>query len=323
MQPGPIGYALHFQLVPATANNALVAADGSQLEALLGGVQLGTGPSANPVRLSLASTLVTQLLGVQGASLSSSATLDAYAQIVALLEARQTALEANVDASSNRVLGFSPQPTTNVAEVSIVLGAPDFNGSQAAVGASARSYIGASHVTGGGGRLVVCDQAGNRVLGHKNTPKYSNTPADLVLGQTDFAGTDAHAGAVAAATLNAPSSAWTDGVRLLVFDSGNNRVLLWNTFPTASGQLADVVLGQPDKTPASINAGGAVSASGLANGQNPISSPGVSSNGTQIAVADTDNNRVLIWDSFPTSDGRYVVVGDTGNQRYMVWDADT
>ena len=265
--------------------------------------------------------------------------------------------QADLPAQPGRVLGFSPQPTTNMAAASLVLGAPDFAWPQAAAGASARSYIGASHVTGGGGRLVVCDQAGNRVLIYKKTPEFSNTPADLVLGQTDFAGTAAHADAVTAATLNAPSSAWTDGVRLLVFDSGNNRVLLWHTFPTTSGQPADLVLGQPDKTHASINAGGAVSASGLANGQNPISSPGVSSNGSQIAVADPDNNRVLIWDNFPTTDGQpasrvlgqpdfqtangsppsittlegpqavyidggVVVVGDTGNQRYMIWQSD-
>ena len=43
-----------------------------------------------------------------------------------------------------------------------------------------------------------------------------------------------------------PTSVTTDGTRLFVSDLGFNRVLIWNTIPTANGQAADVVVGQPD-----------------------------------------------------------------------------
>jgi len=99
---------------------------------------------------------------------------------------------------------------------------------------------------------------------------------------------------VGAATLYDPTDVWSDGQRLVVTDGGNNRVLIWNTFPTVDGAPADVVLGQPDMTSDSP---------GLADDRldYPYS---LHSNGNQLFVADSDNNRVLVWDSFPTATGQ-------------------
>src|SRR6202162_6367643 len=62
---------------------------------------------------------------------------------------------------------------------------------------------------------------------------------------------------------------------------------------------ANVVLGQPDflTTTANTNAAGVTSATGL---RTPT---GIASNGQILAVADTDNNRVLIWKTIPTTIG--------------------
>lgn len=256
-----------------------------------------------------------------------------------------------------RVMGFAPPPTGNMAEATVVLGAPDFGWPEGNPPASRRVFVGAGHVTGGGGRLVICDTAGNRVLVYNQIPTYSNTPADLVLGQSDFSASTANPAGVTAASLASPTSAWTDGVRLLVYDSGNHRVLLWQSFPTQNGQPADLVIGQADKTHGGANAGDEnVNGTGLAADEALFSLPGLSSNGTQIAVSDPGNNRVLIWNHFPTTDGKQadtvlgqssltvnaaapprpfsllspqavfidgtqVIVGDTGNQRYMVFDS--
>ncbi len=46
--------------------------------------------------------------------------------------------------------------------------------------------------------------------------------------------------------MDSPRYAMSDGTRLFVSDGGNDRVLIWNTFPTNSGQRADVILGQAD-----------------------------------------------------------------------------
>ncbi len=44
----------------------------------------------------------------------------------------------------------------------------------------------------------------------------------------------------------APRGVWIDRERLIVCDSGNHRVLIWNEIPKRDGTPADVVLGQKD-----------------------------------------------------------------------------
>jgi hypothetical protein len=83
---------------------------------------------------------------------------------------------------------------------------------------------------------------------------------------------------------------WSDGVHLLVTDWSNNRVLLWNSFPTQNGQAADVVLGQADMQ----STAGDTCQSCLKNPE------AVFSNGNQLFVGDSGNSRLLVWDSIPT-----------------------
>ena len=84
----------------------------------------------------------------------------------------------------------------------------------------------------------------------------------------------------------------TDG-NLFVCDRPNNRVLLFNSIPTASGAKADVVIGQPNMTTGSSGSGAA--------GLNTTKS--VSSYLGKLYVADTGNNRILIFNSIPSSNG--------------------
>jgi len=76
-----------------------------------------------------------------------------------------------------------------------------------------------------------------------------------------------------------------------VADTSNNRVLIWNTFPTSNFTPADVVLGQNDMIS---------NASGLSD--KDMNTPyHMTSNGNQLFVCDGSNHRVLIWDSIPTT----------------------
>ena len=95
----------------------------------------------------------------------------------------------------------------------------------------------------------------------------------------------------------------TDGQRLYVADTNNNRVLIWNRIPTTNYQPADMVLGQPDfdtweepteATPSSI-----------------VCPWGVETDGQRLYVADTIESRVLIWNTIPTENNQPadVVVG--------------
>ena len=72
---------------------------------------------------------------------------------------------------------------------------------------------------------------------------------------------------------------------VIVADSGNNRVLIFETGTPMSGDAADRVIGQGD----AVSSGAATSATGL-------SGPGgVAATSTNVYVADRDNHRVMIY----------------------------
>ena len=146
------------------------------------------------------------------------------------------------------------------------------------------------------GKVLMVDFADNRVLIYNSIPTTNNAAANLVLGQSALSGSCS--AAVAANRLDGPTAIWTDGVRIAIADSSNNRVLIWSSWPTTSGQPADIVLGQPSMTTnVSNNTPGNP---GVAS-EFSLSLPyGVASNGTQLFVADEVNNRVLVWNSWPT-----------------------
>ncbi len=105
----------------------------------------------------------------------------------------------------------------------------------------------------------------------------------------------------------APRGVHLLGNKLLVSDTGKNRVFIWNQIPTQEFQSPDVVLGQDIATGTGRNQGSKISASTM---QYPS---GLWSNGKILAVADAWNHRVLIWHNFPTQSGQPadVVLGQT------------
>jgi len=119
--------------------------------------------------------------------------------------------------------------------------------------------------------------------------------ADLILYADEFNNTGG------AANLNHPMKVASDGKRLIVADTYNNRVLIWHTIPTQNYTPADLVLGQKDMIE---NIAGTA--------PDKLRWPtGVTTDGNILAVADGYNNRVLIWKKFPTENGQPadVVVG--------------
>lgn len=119
--------------------------------------------------------------------------------------------------------------------------------------------------------------------------------ADLILYADGFNNTG---GAV---NVNHPMKVVSDGKRLIVSDSYNNRILIWHTIPTQNDIPANLVLGQKDMIE---NTAGTA--------PDKLRWPtGVATDGTKLAVADAYNNRVLIWNQFPTKNGQPadVVIG--------------
>ena len=195
-----------------------------------------------------------------------------------------------VDFFNNRVLIWNTLPSTNMP-ADIVVGQPDFDtgGPPAPTTATtAASFRFPISVAAAGNKLFVADRDNHRVLIWNAIPTSNGVPADVVLGQSDFAGSTA---TVSQSGLRQPRSVWSDGQRLIVSDSGNNRVLIWNSVPITNGLAADVVIGQTNFNTATRGE----SANGLSNPR------AVYSDGTRLLIADRDNNRVLIYSEFPTA----------------------
>lgn len=203
-----------------------------------------------------------------------------------------------VDTGNNRVLIWNTLPDESAAAADLVVGQVGFGLNLPNVAANRLASPASCFIIDG--RLIVADQGNHRVLIWNSIPAASNVDADLVLGQDDFihnaANDDNQDGAVdvtpSARTLNAPSDIWSDGNRLIVADRGNNRVLIWDSFPTGNFAPASTVIGQPDM----LSATAGTSATEL-NG--PLA---LASDGQQLFLVDRNNHRVLIWETLPNID---------------------
>lgn len=118
--------------------------------------------------------------------------------------------------------------------------------------------------------------------------------ATVVLGQSNFEDTEYGLPATAS-SVRRPIGVATDGVRVAVADTDNNRVLIWNSVPNYYGQPADVVLGQPNFESVSANKPDSPGPQTMRGPQ------GVWFQGDRLFVADTANHRVLIWQPIPTT----------------------
>ena len=184
-------------------------------------------------------------------------------------------------------------------------------------GASATLLGGAAGIAFGADTLFVADSNGvgftpinNRVLMFQHVSQtmpsplsqiaaYSGTcpvclgQASVVLGQPDFTSTNFH---TTSTGLRFPTGVATDGRILAVADSENNRILIWKSIPTINGQPADIVLGQPDFN--------TVTQPIVANNHSFRGPQGVWVQGGKLFVADTQNNRIMIWNSIPTTNNQ-------------------
>lgn len=230
---------------------------------------------------------------------------------------------------NDRVVIYNSVPADSSAVPDVVLGQPDFDTDNETC--SPDSMVDPETVaTTPDGKLVVTDSGNNRVLIWNSVPTQSGTLPDVVLGQGDFThcmdnddDQDGVDDSASARTLNGPAGIWTDGQRLVVSDTQNNRVLIWNTFPTSSFTPADVVLGQASMTANAENDDDQDGTADATPTARTLYGPydGVASNGVQLAIADNNNNRVLVWNTFPTTNfqpadvvlGQGTFQGDTEN----------
>jgi hypothetical protein len=198
------------------------------------------------------------------------------------------------DTGNRRVLGFDggiPEPGR---AADVILGQPGCSHREENRGGppGPASFRWPHDVAGRGDLLLIADAGDHRVLGWSPLPG-TDQPADLVIGQPDFtSATEWPYGPHTGDRFRFPYAVALDGPpgeeRLAIADTANNRILLWDGVPR-DGRSADHVLAQPDFG---------------SNGENRWTSVqrdtlcwpyGISLSGDRLAVADSGNNRVVIW----------------------------
>lgn len=149
-----------------------------------------------------------------------------------------------------------------------------------------------------GGTFWVADTGNRRVLGWVGgLPDSPDRPADVLLGQSaDEDREENRGGAPAADSYRWPHAvAGTDDV-LFVADAGNHRVVVFDSVPTGD-RGADAVLGQVDASTAKEWPYGPQGPSVL---RFPYGVAVAEVDGSSsLAVADTANNRILLWNELP------------------------
>lgn len=246
------------------------------------------------------------------------------------------------DYDNSRILGYDTIPDSNGASADFVIGQADLESDTES--SAANGLNGPGSVQAHDGRLYVADFDNHRVTVYDPVPATSTPTADLAVGQTDTSSSGQNCTATG---LDFPESLFLLDDMLLIADSGNARVLVYDELPTASGVSASLVLGQTGFVSCDINT--------PANDAAKMSYPAdVWTDGTRLAVVDRDNHRVLIWNEFPasngqsadlvlgqadfdgtgagdgerglnapyavTSDGTRFIVADNANHRVLIWD---
>lgn len=226
---------------------------------------------------------------------------------------------AVADTDNNRVLIWRSIPTTNGQPADLVLGQDSFTSLKKIV-TDNKSFRGPQGVWLQNGRLFVADTQNHRIMVWNSLPQQNGAAADFVLGQSSFSAapevdlTKATLNATASSMLN-PVSVTSDGLKLFVTDLGHNRVLIFNSMPTATGQAADLVLGQPDLTTALANNTPKLCAATGKDTTGKDTFPRrcaatldfprfALSDGKRLYVADGGNDRVLIYNTLPTQNGQ-------------------
>jgi hypothetical protein len=265
---------------------------------------------------------------------------------------------AVADAWNHRVLIWHGLPLSPKQAPDIVLGQADFTSGLANRGRdkpAADTLNWCYGVAIRGGRLIVADTGNRRVLVWNTLPQINGAPADLVLGQRNFWTRDEGSGGpVDAVGMRWPHAAAIDGGQLFVADAGTSRIMVWHHIPDINGTPCDMVLGQAGFAAGEHNRGAYDPTA--ATLQMPY---GVAATPGRLVVADTANSRLLGFDlaeletgaaadhlagqrSFhdkgenrwerPDRDtvcwpygvslcGDTAVVADSGNNRVLLWDA--
>ena len=225
------------------------------------------------------------------------------------------------DTQNNRIMIWNALPTKNNQPADVVLGQENFTSvipipvAQSALTPASNTMLNPVSVSSDGVHLFVADLGYNRVLIWNSIPTQNNVAANVELGQASFqnatpndapnlcqkAGVDSNGNPTYPArcgkTMDSPRFVLSDGRRLFVADSGNDRILVYNTIPLQNDAQPDEVLGQPDEFASVVTSMTDLFHPLLIqSAANIIPSPtALAWDGTNLYAADPSNRRILAF----------------------------
>ncbi|RWD64497.1 MAG: hypothetical protein EOS36_09850 [Mesorhizobium sp.] len=201
------------------------------------------------------------------------------------------------DTGNRRILVWSALPETNGQPADLVFGQPDMfsRDDNAGSGASASGMRWPHTLAVTGGRIFVADAGNSRIMAWNCMPNADGAPASFILGQKNFEAID-HNRAACDPSERALQMPYGIAVRegtLICADTANSRIV---GFP-----LAGLYMDAPATTLAGQNG---FSLKGdnrwKAATRDSLCWPfAIAVREDLIAVADTGNNRVLLWEAAP------------------------
>ncbi len=197
----------------------------------------------------------------------------------------------SVEHGTDRVKIHPLPVTSNFEAATHVIGRPNFTSKGAA--STSTGLNSPIDVWSDDQYIIIADRGNNRVVIHNSFPSLNTGEQhDVVVGQVDFNSNSSNQGASPDAnTLSNPHAVFYDGKRLYIADSGNHRVLVFNSMPTSNNASADYVIGQQDFTSNSDNQGGSVNANTL----NKPTDVDYDIDCGCLIITDQQNHRVLIY----------------------------
>lgn len=198
------------------------------------------------------------------------------------------------DTGNRRVLKWHDIPRSNGTPADLVLGQTAFttrdeNGGRSPDACGMRWPHGMAIVQE---RLFVADAGNNRVMCWE-APHQDGEPCDLVLGQADFGGVDHNQAAYfpTSRALNMPYGATVLAGSLVIADTANSRLLGFDLDRIEMNAPASRLAAQPGFGDKGDNRWGVPRRDSLCW---PYS---VSSCGNTLVIADSGNNRVMLWEA--------------------------
>lgn len=197
------------------------------------------------------------------------------------------------DTGQNRIFIWNELPKDEFCEPDVILGQVEMTdtGRNAGGKTSASTLMYPSGLWSDGNQLIVADAWNHRVLIWKTFPEKNGQKADVVIGQPDFdscmPNVEGIGKPVTAKSLNWPYGVFSNGKELWIADTGNRRVLYYNSIPTESYTAADDVIGKDSLQERDYENEQAVWPYSV-----KISKEG------QMAITDTQYYRVLIWNNW-------------------------